>query len=76
VIGTVEALDGYEVTIRTDDDDELVTVSVDDKTFIRDMNPHPPVPTSEVARIAYPGARVLAMVDADRRAKVLRRNRY
>lgn len=75
-IGTVEKLEGNAVTIRTDDNDELAIVYVDDKTFIRDMNPHPPVPTSEVARIAYPGARVLAMADADRRAKVLRRNRY
>ncbi len=40
------------------------------------MNPQPRVPTSELERIAYPGARVLAMAGEDRIAKVLRRNRY
>ncbi|MBV1688225.1 phytanoyl-CoA dioxygenase family protein [Novosphingobium sp. G106] len=76
VTGTVEAVDGTAVTIRTDDDDALVTVYVDDDTYIRDMNPQPRVPTHEVERIAYPGARVLAMAGEDRMAKVLRRNRY
>ena len=76
VSGTVEALDGTAVTIRDDDSGELVTVYVNDQTFIRDMNPQPRVPTSEVDRIAYPGARVLAMAGEDRIAKVLRRNRY
>jgi hypothetical protein len=76
VAGTVEAIDGTDVTIRSDDTDELVTVHVDDDTFIRDMNPQPRVPTSELERIAYPGARVLAMAGDDGVAKVLRRNRY
>lgn len=76
VAGTVESVSGTKVTIRTDDNDDLVTVTVSDETFIRDMNPHPRVPTSEVERIAYPGARVLAMADKEGRATVLRRNRY
>ena len=76
VCGTVEEVDGLDVAIREDDSGELVTVHVDDDTFIRDMNPHPRVPTSELERIAYPGARVLAMAGDDRVAKVLRRNRY
>lgn len=76
VAGTVESVDGTDVTIRSDDSGELVTVHVSDETFIRDMNPHPRVPTSEVERIAYPGARVLAMAGPDRKALVLRRNRY
>jgi hypothetical protein len=76
VTGTIEAVDGTAVTIRTDDDNELVTVYVDNDTYIRDMNPQPRVPTSDVERIAFPGARVLAMAGEDRMAKVLRRNRY
>jgi ectoine hydroxylase-related dioxygenase (phytanoyl-CoA dioxygenase family) len=76
VAGTVECVEGTDVTIRDDNSDELVTVHVDDETFIRDMNPQPRVPTSELQRIAYPGARVLAMTGKDRIAKVLRRNRY
>lgn len=74
--GTVEAVNGTEVTIRTDDMDQLVTVCVSDETFIRDMNPQPRVPTGELSRIAYPGARVLAMAKPDLKATVLRRNRY
>jgi hypothetical protein len=74
--GTVEGVEGCSVSIRTDDTGELATVHVSDRTFIRDMNPHPRVPTSEVQRIAYPGARVLAMADGDGQALVLRRNRY
>lgn len=76
VAGTVESVDGLDVTIRSDDTGELVTVHVSDETFIREMNPYPRVPTSELQRVAYPGARVLAMAGADRQAKVLRRNRY
>jgi hypothetical protein len=76
IAGTVEYVDGTDVTIRSDDTGELVTVHVSDDTFIRDMNPTPRVPTSDVERIAFPGARVLAMAGEDRMAKVLRRNRY
>lgn len=76
VAGTVESVNGTDVTIREDETGSLVTVFVSDETFIRDMNPQPRVPTSELERIAYPGARVLAMTDPDRRATVLRRNRY
>lgn len=76
VTGTVESLQGTAVTIREDDTGKSVTVHVSDETYIRDMNPHPRVPTSEVERIAYAGARVLAMVDKENRAAVLRRNRY
>ena len=73
--GTVEEVDGLEVKIRTDDG-QLATVLVSDKTYIRDMNPYPRVPASDVQRIAYPGARVLAMSDEKGLALVLRRNRY
>jgi hypothetical protein len=76
VAGTVEKVQGLDVSIRDDNSGELVTVHVNDETFIRDMNPQPRVPTSELERIAYPGARVLAMAADDRIAKVLRRNRY
>jgi hypothetical protein len=75
VIGTVEKVEGTDVTIHTDDD-ELVTVHVSDDTYIRDMNPHPRVPTHEVEKIAYVGARVMAMADESRFATVLRRNFY
>lgn len=76
VSGTVEGVSGNAVTIRSDDEGGLVTVYVTDDTFIRDMNPQPRIPTGEVERIAYPGARVLAMAGADGIATVLRRNRY
>lgn len=76
VQGTVESVSGTSVTIREDETNDLVTVTVDDATYIRDMNPHPRVPTHEVERVAYPGARVLAMAGDDRKATVLRRNRY
>lgn len=75
VVGTVDKLDGTDVTIRTDDG-ELVTVHVTDKTFIRDMNPRPRVPISELQRIAYPGAHVMTMAGEDRNATVMRRNFY
>lgn len=76
VAGTVECVDGNAVTIREDESGQLVTVHISDETYIRDMNPHPRVPTDEVERIAYPGARVLAMAGKDLHATVLRRNRY
>lgn len=75
VVGTVEKVEGTDVTIRTDDDN-LAVVHVSDETFIRDMNPQPRVPTSELERIAYPGARVMAMAAEDGRATVMRRNFY
>lgn len=74
--GTVESVDDRSVTIREDETGALVTVTVDDDTYIRDMNPHPRIPTDEVGRVAWPGARVLAMAGKDRKATVLRRNRY
>jgi hypothetical protein len=76
VSGTVESVDGDAVTIRDDDSQVAVTVRVSDKTFIRDMSPIPRVPLAELQRIAFPGARVLAMAEKDGHAKVLRRNRY
>jgi len=76
VSGTVQGVSGRRVTILEDESGDLVTVTVDDETYIRDMNPHPRVPTAEVERVAYPGARVLAMAGKDRKATVLRRNRY
>jgi hypothetical protein len=75
VIGAVEEVAGDDVTIRTDDD-ELVTVHVTDDTLIRDMNPWPRIPKSEIEKIAYPGAHVMAMARKDRTVSVLRRNFY
>ena len=75
VIGAVDKVEGRAVTIRTDDDD-LVTVQVDDETYIRDMNPHPRIATDEVEKVAYPGSHVMAMVADDGHVTVLRRNRY
>ncbi len=75
VIGAVDKVSGRDVTIRTDAG-EAVTVTVDDETYIRDMNPHPRIPTDEVERVAYPGSHVMAMVAGDGHVTVLRRNRY
>jgi hypothetical protein len=75
VIGAVETVDGGDVTIRTEADG-LVTVHVTDDTLIRDMNPWPRIPLSELRKIAYPGAHVMAMARQDRTVSVLRRNFY
>jgi Phytanoyl-CoA dioxygenase (PhyH) len=75
VIGAVEKLDGSQVTIRTAGD-ELVTVHVTDSTLIRDMNPWPRIPKSEVAKIAHVGAHVMAMTRKDGSVAVLRPNFY
>ncbi len=75
IVGTVVSVDGLAVTIDTDEG-EQVSVLVTDNTFIRDMNPRPRLPTSELSRIAYPGARVMAMAGDDGRATVMRRNFY
>jgi hypothetical protein len=53
-----------------------VTVHVTDDTLIRDMNPWPRIPLSELRKIAYPGAHVMAMAREDRTVSVLRRNFY
>lgn len=75
VIGSVDRVDGTDVTIRTEDD-ELVTVHLSEETLIRDMNPWPRIPLAEVEKIAYPGAHVMAMARTDRTVTVLRRNFY
>lgn len=75
VIGTVDYVEDQAVTIVTDDG-ARVTVHVDDNTFIRDMNPRPRLPPAELGRIAFPGARVMAMAHEDGRATVMRRNFY
>jgi hypothetical protein len=75
VIGTVEKVDGADVSIRTKNDG-LVTLHVTDDTLIRDMNPWPRIPKSELEKIAYPGAHVMAMARKDRTVTVLRRNFY
>ena len=75
VIGAVDKLDGSDVTIRTEEG-ELVTVHLTAETLIRDMNPWPRIPLSEVEKIAYPGAHVMAMARTDRTVTVLRRNFY
>ena len=75
VIGAVEKVEGSDVTIRTEDRG-LVTVHCTSETLIRDMNPWPRIPLSEMAKIAYPGASVMAMAREDRTVTVLRRNFY
>jgi hypothetical protein len=75
VIGAVEKVQGTDVSIRTEHD-ELVTVHVTDDTLIRDMNPWPRIPKSELEKIAYPGAHVMAMARKDGTVTVLRRNFY
>jgi hypothetical protein len=75
VIGAVEKVDGSDVLIRTEHD-ELVTVHITDDTLIRDMNPWPRIPKSELEKIAYPGAHVMAMARRDGSVTVLRRNFY
>jgi hypothetical protein len=75
VVGSVEKVDGTDVAIRTEEG-ELVTVHITTRTLIRGMNPYPPIPISELERLAYPGSHVMAMADAEGNATVLRRNRY
>lgn len=75
VIGAVEKVEGGDVTIRTEDRG-LVTVHCTSETLIRDMNPWPRIPLSEMAKIAYPGASVMAMAREDHTVTVLRRNFY
>lgn len=75
VIGAVDKVDGSDVTIRTEAG-ELVTVHLTNETLIRDMNPWPRIPLSELGKIAYPGAKVMAMARTDRTVTVLRRNFY
>jgi len=75
VVGTVDKVDGTDVTIRTEAG-EPVLVHVTEHTFIRDMDPRPRIPTSQLQRIAYPGAHVMAMAGADGNATVMRRNFY
>jgi len=71
VVGTVDHVDGTDVTIKTDEG-TLETVHISDRTYIRDRMPIPRVPTHELQRIAYPGSRVMAMAGNDRLATVLR----
>lgn len=73
--GSVEKVEGSDVSILTEAG-EQVTIHLDGETFIRDMNPRPRVPLSELDRIAYPGARVIAMLNESGRVNVLRRNFY
>lgn len=73
--GCVERVEGDDVSILTDEG-KHITVHVDDRTYIRDMNPRPRLSMSELQKIAYPGAHVLAMLDDDGRTTVLRRNFY
>jgi Phytanoyl-CoA dioxygenase (PhyH) len=75
VVGAVEGVDGTDVSIRTEDN-KLVTVQVTDDTLIRDMNPWPRIPKSELSKIAFPGAHVMAMAREDGTVTVLRRNFY
>ncbi len=75
VIGSVDNVQGADVTIRTEED-ELVTVHLTRDTLIRDMNPWPRIPLEDVEKIAYPGAHVMAMAREDRTVTVLRRNFY
>jgi ectoine hydroxylase-related dioxygenase (phytanoyl-CoA dioxygenase family) len=75
VIGAVESVDGADVIVCADDG-RVVEVHVTDETYIRDMNPFPRIPTNELTRIAFPGARVMATVNEDGEAVIFRRNFY
>lgn len=75
VIGEVERVDGYAVTIRTEAG-ESVAITINDDTLIRDMNPWPRISKDELEKIASPGAHVMAMVRKDGTTSVLRRNFY
>jgi hypothetical protein len=75
VIGKVEKVEGTDVSIRTAAED-VVTVHITDETLIRDMNPWPRIPKSELQKIAYIGASVMAMTREDGTVTVLRRNFY
>jgi Phytanoyl-CoA dioxygenase (PhyH) len=75
VIGAVEKVAGTEVSIRTEQN-ALVTVSINDDTLIRDMNPWPRISIKDLQKIAYPGAHVMAMTRKDGTVSVLRRNFY
>lgn len=73
--GSVEKVAGADVSILTEGG-EHITIHVDESTLIRDMNPRPRIPLSEIGRIAYPGAKVIAMLSDSGRVNVLRRNFY
>jgi hypothetical protein len=75
ITGTVESVSGTAVAIRTEEGD-LVTIHVTDSTYVRDMQPIPRIPTAELQRIAFPGARVMATAKAGGEALMLRRNFY
>jgi ectoine hydroxylase-related dioxygenase (phytanoyl-CoA dioxygenase family) len=75
VIGAVASVDGTNVIVRTDDGRE-VQVHVTDETYIRDMHPFPRIPTDELEKIAFPGARVMATVNERSEAVIFRRNFY
>lgn len=75
VIGIVDRVENDDVTIRTEEGKQVV-VHVSDDTFIRDMLPLPRLATSELQKVAYPGAHVMAMASADGNAVVIRRNFY
>ena len=75
MIGTVEKVEGNDVTIRKEDD-SLAVIHVTPDTFIRDMLPTPRLSTSDLLKVAYPGAHVMATADVDGNAAVIRRNFY
>src|SRR5262249_23213952 len=75
VIGSVEDVNGTDVSVRTDDGD-LVTIHITDDTYIRDMNPLPRIPTAELGKIAYHGAHVIATCNRANEAIIFRRNFY
>jgi ectoine hydroxylase-related dioxygenase (phytanoyl-CoA dioxygenase family) len=75
IVGEVEAVEGDDVTIRTEDGKQTV-IHVTEETFVRDMLPLPRLSKSDMPKIAFPGAHVMATADADGNALVLRRNWY
>lgn len=75
ITGTVKSVSGANVIVRTDDEAD-VAFRVTDETYIRDMHPIPRIPTAELERIAFPGARIMATVRAGGEATMLRRNFY
>ncbi len=75
IVGTVDKVEGLDVTINTDDG-KKVMVHITSNTLVRDMNPRPRIHVSAMEKIAFPGARVMAMAGDDANATVLRRNFY
>jgi Phytanoyl-CoA dioxygenase (PhyH) len=75
ITGNVESVSGTDVTIRTEQGD-LVAIHVTDSTYIHDALVKPRIPTADLQRIAFPGARVMATAQEGGEALLLRSHIY